>query len=99
MLSLKKCAMKCKDKIKAELMLKVAERLQNRAKTISKSWGANGYRIIKVDLNTGNNYYSPVNSFRIRNKAKGAGSPASQNFASGNSKINVTANGVIELIR
>ncbi len=90
---------KRKDKIKADLLLKVAERFQNRAETISKSWGATGYRVIKVDLNTGNSYYSPVNSFSIRGTAKGAGAPASQNFASGNSKISVTANGVIELIR
>ncbi|MBS9779591.1 MAG: SIMPL domain-containing protein, partial [Moraxellaceae bacterium] len=43
---------KRKDKIKADLMLKVAERFQNRAETIAKSWGANGYRIVKVDLRT-----------------------------------------------
>ncbi len=91
---------KRKDKIKADLMLKVAERFQNRAETIAKSWGANGYRVVKVNLNTGNNYYSPVNSvsFSMGDRLTKS-APKALDFSAGNSKINVTASGTIELIR
>ncbi len=85
------------DKIKEQLLTAVAKRFQQRAETISRSWGATSYRIVNVGLNTGHNYYSPVNSYRASMKT--AGAPEAQNFQSGNSKISVTASGTIELVR
>lgn len=62
-----------------------------RADIISKQLGASGYRIVELDINTGNRPPRPVPMMATR---ESAASPA---LAAGTSTLAVTADGVIEL--
>jgi len=85
--------------IEQRLMTEASRAFQNQAKNLTRAWDARGYRVVNVNLNTGNQYPVPV--FRnMAMKAESAdASVPSQNFESGNSTISVTANGTIELTK
>jgi len=85
--------------IEQRLMTEASRAFQNQAKNLTRAWDARGYRVVNVNLNTGNQYPVPV--FRTMSmKAESAdASVPSQNFESGNSTISVTANGTIELTK
>lgn len=86
-----------KDAIEQKLMTDASRAFQEQAKNLTRAWDARGYRIISVNLNTGNNYpRSMYGAMEMRVTSADASVP-SQNFESGNSTISVTANGTIEL--
>ncbi|OLF38328.1 SIMPL domain-containing protein [Psychrobacter sp. Cmf 22.2] len=88
-----------KDALEQKLMTDASRAFQNQAKNLTRAWDARGYRVVNVNLNTGNNYPRPMYSgMRVRAEAADASVP-SQNFESGNSTISVTANGTIELTK
>ncbi|WP_058368873.1 SIMPL domain-containing protein [Psychrobacter sp. ENNN9_III] len=88
-----------KDALEQKLMTDASRAFQNQAKNLTRAWDARGYRVVNVNLNTGNNYPRPMYSgMRMRAEAADASVP-SQNFESGNSTISVTANGTIELTK
>lgn len=85
-----------KDALERKLMTEASRAFQQQAKNLTRAWDARGYRVINVNLNTGNdNYPRPMYS-SMRATSADASVP-SQNFESGNSTVSVTANGTIEL--
>ena len=88
-----------KDALEQKLMTEASRAFQQQAKNMTRAWDARGYRVVNVNLNTGNNYPQPI--YRTMNmKAQAAdASVPSQSFESGNSTITVTANGTIELTK
>lgn len=86
-----------KDAMEQKLMTEASRAFQEQAKSLTRAWDARGYRVVTVNLNTGNNYPRPIySSMSMRAEGKDASVPA-PNFESGNSTISVTANGTIEL--
>lgn len=88
-----------KDALEQKLMTEASRAFQQQAKSLTRAWDARGYRVISVNLNTGNNYPRPMyGAMEMRATAADASVP-SQSFESGNSTISVTAAGTIELTK
>lgn len=88
-----------KDALEQKLMTEASRAFQQQAKNLTRAWNARGYRVVNVNLNTGNNYPRPMyGSMNMKAEAADASVP-SQSFESGNSTISVTANGTIELTK
>lgn len=87
-----------KDALEQKLMTEASRAFQQQATNLTRAWDANGYRVINVSLNTGNNYPRPMYMSSARLESADASVP-SQNFESGNSAISVTANGTIEFTK
>ncbi|WP_198336845.1 SIMPL domain-containing protein [Psychrobacter celer] len=88
-----------KDALEQKLMTEASRAFQQQAKNLTRAWNARGYRVVTVNLNTGNNYPRPMyGSMNMKVEAADASVP-SQSFESGNSTISVTANGTIELTK
>jgi len=88
-----------KDALEQRLMTEASRAFQQQAKNLTRAWNARGYRVVTVNLNTGNNYPRPMyGSMNMKAEAADASVP-SQSFESGNSTISVTANGTIELTK
>lgn len=88
-----------KDTLEQKLMTEASRAFQQQAKNLTRAWNARGYRVVTVNLNTGNNYPRPMyGSMNMKAEAADASVP-SQSFESGNSTISVTANGTIELTK
>jgi predicted secreted protein len=88
-----------KDALEQKLMTDASRAFQQQAKNLTRAWDARGYRVVTVNLNSGNNYPRPMYSvMNMRGGAEDASVP-SQSFESGNSTISVTANGTIELTK
>ncbi|TXD97968.1 DUF541 domain-containing protein [Psychrobacter frigidicola] len=87
-----------KDALEQKLMTDASRAFQNQAKNLTRAWDARNYRVVTVNLNTGNNYPRPMYSAMNMRDASAESVP-SQNFESGNSTISVTANGTIELTK
>ena len=89
-----------KDAIEQKLMTEASRAFQQQAKNLTRAWDARGYRVVTVNLNTGNNNYPRPMYASMEMRATSAdASVPSQNFESGNSTISVTANGTIELTK
>ena len=86
-----------KDALEQKLMTDASRAFQKQAKNITRAWDARGYRVLTVNLNTGNNYPRPMYSSMEMRATSADASVPSQSFESGNSTISVTANGTIEL--
>lgn len=87
-----------KDALEQKLMTDASRAFQQQAKNLTRAWDARGYRVVTVNLNTGNNNY-PRPMYSTMRAADAESSVPSQNFESGNSTITVTANGTIELTK
>lgn len=88
-----------KDALDQKLMAEASRAFQQQAKNLTRAWDAQGYRVVTVNLSSGNNYPRPMYaSMNMRSESADASVP-SQNFESGNSTISVTANGTIELTK
>lgn len=87
------------DSVKKELMTEVSKSFQQQANTLVDAWGASSYKLVSVQLNTGNHYYQPMARNTSFAMVEAAADVPAQNFESGNSTITVTANGTIELIK
>lgn len=87
-----------KDELEKQLMSRASKAFQQQAQTLSRDWGAKGYRVISVNLNTGSNYY-PRPMGRMMAMQESASSVPEQSFEGGNSTLSVTADGTIELVR
>ncbi|WP_201617122.1 SIMPL domain-containing protein [Psychrobacter urativorans] len=86
-----------KDALEQKLMTDASRAFQQQAKNLTRAWDARGYRVVTVNLNTGNNYPRPMySSMRVEAPTMEDSVP-NQSFESGNSSISVTANGTIEL--
>ena len=85
-----------RDALEQQLMTQVSKAFQTQANNLASSWGASGYRVISVNLNSGSNYYRQPVSLSAPMVTESA---SAQNFESGNSTISVTANGTIELVQ
>ncbi len=87
-----------KDALEQKLMTDASRAFQQQAKNLTRAWDARSYRVVTVNLNTGNNNY-PRPMYSSMRTADAESSVPSQNFESGNSTISVTANGTIELTK
>ncbi|MGO2364924.1 MAG: SIMPL domain-containing protein [Psychrobacter sp.] len=88
-----------KDALEQKLMTNASRAFQQQAKNLTSAWGARGYRVINVNLNTGGNSPRPMYSSMSMKASSESGSVPSQSFESGNSTVSVTANGTIELTK
>ncbi|MGM8885847.1 SIMPL domain-containing protein [Psychrobacter sp. 1U2] len=84
------------DALEQKLMTEASRAFQQQAKNLTRAWDARGYRVVSVNLNTGNNNYPRPMYSSMRADAESSSVP-SQKFESGNSTVSVTANGTIEL--
>ncbi len=84
--------------LEQKLMTEASRAFQQQAKNLTRAWDARGYRVVTVNLNTGNNNY-PRPMYSSMRAADAESSVPSQNFESGNSTVSVTANGTIELTK
>lgn len=87
-----------KNALEQKLMTDASRAFQQQAKNLTRAWDARSYRVVNVNLNTGNNYPRPMYS-AMAMKSESADAVPRQNFESGNSTISVTANGTIELTK
>lgn len=87
-----------KDALEQKLMTDASRAFQQQAKNLTRAWDARGYRVVNVNLNTGNNYPRPMYN-AMAMKSESADAVPRQSFESGNSTISVTANGTIELTK
>lgn len=87
-----------KDALEQKMMTEASRAFQQQAKNLTRAWDARGYRVVSVNLNTGNNYPRPMYGAMMKTASADESVP-SQNFESGNSTISVTANGTIELTK
>ncbi len=87
-----------KDALEQKMMTEASRAFQQQAKNLTRAWDARGYRVVNVNLNTGNNYPRPMYGAMMKTASADESIP-SQNFESGNSTISVTANGTIELTK
>lgn len=87
-----------KDALEQKMMTEASRAFQQQAKNLTRAWDARGYRVVSVNLNTGNNYPRPMYGAMMKTASADESIP-SQNFESGNSTISVTANGTIELTK
>ena len=87
-----------KDALEQKLMTEASRAFQQQAKRLTRAWDARGYRVVTVNLNTGNENY-PRPMYSTMRSASVESSVPSQNFESGNSTVSVTANGTIELTK
>lgn len=88
-----------KDALEQKLMTNASRAFQQQAKNLTSAWGARGYRVINVNLNTGGNSPRPMYSSMSMKASSDESSVPSQSFESGNSTVSVTANGTIELTK
>lgn len=88
-----------KNTIEQRLMTEASRAFQNQAKSLTRAWDARSYRVVNVNLNTGNHYPRPMFNSMVAKAEMADASVPSQNFESGNSTISVTANGTIELTK
>ena len=88
-----------KDALEQKLMTNASRAFQQQAKNLTSAWGARGYRVINVNLNTGGNSPRPMYSSMNMKASSDESSVPSQSFESGNSTVSVTANGTIELTK
>ena len=88
-----------KDALEQKLMTNASHAFQQQAKNLTSAWGARGYRVINVNLNTGGNSPRPMYSSMNMKASSDESSVPSQSFESGNSTVSVTANGTIELTK
>ena len=88
-----------KDALEQKLMTEASRAFQQQAKNLTSAWGARGYRVINVNLNTGGNSPRPMYSSMNMKASSDESSVPSQSFESGNSTVSVTANGTIELTK
>ncbi len=86
------------DALEQKLMTEASRAFQQQAKNLTRAWDARGYRVVTVNLNTGNNNY-PRPMYSSMRVSDAESSVPSQNFESGNSTVSVTANGTIELTK
>lgn len=84
--------------LEQKLMTEASRAFQQQAKNLTRAWDARGYRVVTVNLNTGNNNY-PRPMYSSMRVADAESAVPSQNFESGNSTVSVTANGTIELTK
>lgn len=84
-----------REQIETQLMQQASQKLQARADALLPVWQAKSYQLIHLQLNTNSRYAAPVAYGARMNMADAAVS--SQNFASGESKVTVTAKGRIQL--
>lgn len=85
-----------RDEVEKQLMVKASKAFKEQADLLTNTWGASGYRVVNVSLNTGNSYIPQPVSRYMAMDAK-VGGVREQSFESGDSTISVTANGTIEL--
>lgn len=87
-----------KDELERQLMSRASRAFQDQAQSLTAAWGAKGYRVINVNLNTGQNYPRPVYGAMMKAEVISDSVPP-QNFESGDSTITVSANGTIEMVK
>lgn len=85
--------------LEQKLMTDASRAFQQQAKNLTRAWDARGYRVVTVNLNTGNNYPRPMYAAMEMRATSADASVPTQSFESGNSTISVTANGTIELTK
>lgn len=85
--------------VENELKTQTIDKFGEEARTISRAFGANNYKIVRVDLNNSNNqiYVSPMLvSYDAVAKAESA---TPQQYEGGESRLTYGARGVIELVK
>lgn len=84
-------------KVENELMIEASKQFQQRAESLSKVWNKSGYQLVNLNINTNSNVYpQPYLRASMAMKAP-MDSAAAQEISAGETKINATADGTIQL--
>ncbi len=88
-----------RERIEQEMMIKVAQKFQTDAKTLSQALGAKDYKIVHISLQQQNSHHDYDRFVFSAAKAVAADASAQPELASGESKLGYTASGTIELVK
>lgn len=81
-----------------QLQSKAIKRFQDEAQNIATAFGATGYKIVNVQLGSGNHYYARPVAMAASLKSMDSSIEA-QSFESGNTTLSYTTSGTIELLK
>ncbi|WP_343595124.1 SIMPL domain-containing protein [Acinetobacter sp.] len=86
-------------KVENELMIEASKQFQQRAENLSKVWNKSGYQLVNLNINTNSNVYpQPYLRANMMMKASMDNEAAPvQDISAGETKINATADGTIQL--
>ena len=84
-------------KVENDLMAEVSAVFRQRANLLQQSWSANGYELVRMDINSSNDQPRPYPMYARAASMKMEDAVAPQQVEAGNSKIRVMANGSIQL--
>lgn len=84
-------------KVENDLMSEVSAVFRQRASLLQQSWSANGYELVRMDINSSNDQPRPYPIFASAASMKMEDAVAPQQVEAGNSKVRVMANGSIQL--
>lgn len=84
-------------KVENELMSEISGVFRERASIVQKSWGANAYELVRMDINTSTDQPRPYPMFARAASMKMEDAVAPQQVEGGDSKLRVQANGSIQL--
>lgn len=89
---------KARHRIEQELMLQASKEFQQQAKALLPVWQARDYQLVNLQFSKGHDYssYSPMMAVVEQTSSK---SIERQNFQAGESTINVTASGTVQLVK
>lgn len=84
--------------VENELMTELTQNFRQRAGILQSAWGANGYELVQMDINTNSDEGRPPIMFaRAASMKMESDGIAPQEVSGGNSRIRVTAQGSIQL--
>jgi predicted secreted protein len=84
-------------KVENDLMSEVSAVFRQRASLLQQSWSANGYELVRMDINSSNDQPRPYPMYARAASMKMEDAVAPQQVEAGNSKVRVMANGSIQL--
>lgn len=82
--------------LEKDLIKKASLKFRDQAKSLAETWDMSGYQIINVSINSSGGY-QPRPMMMMRDAAAKSSVPV-QEFEGGNTRLGVTASGIIELI-
>lgn len=84
-------------KVENELMIEASKNFQQRAQSLAQAWNKSGYQVVNIHINTSQYHAQPRVAMAMMKNTAMADSVPEQNMATGESSLNVSVNGSIQL--
>lgn len=87
-------------KVEQELMLQASKDFQQQAKTLLPAWQAQDYQLVNLQFSKGYDYHDyDMPRMAMAVEASASAKVSQQNFQVGESTINITASGAVQLVK